>query len=209
MSLSIDYPSGLALSSLLEHTRVIPAEQYSDLHNIARGAQEAELRIQQAEQHCLSRLDSVRQQAWDQGYQSGLAAASEKTLTVLRRADQRSADSEEQLVDLVIESVGALIGELPADVMMPGLALRALRKVCEQHASVVLQVHPDSSAGVQQRLHEMAAGGGRGVNIEVHADPSMDRLDCRLETELGSVQAGLETQLAAIERALKSELNDG
>ncbi|MGI9286947.1 MAG: FliH/SctL family protein [Pseudomonadales bacterium] len=209
MSLSIDYPPDLALSSLLEDTRVIPAEQYSDLYHIARGAQEAEQRIHQAEQHCLSHLDSVRQQAWDKGYQSGLAAASEKALTVLQRADQRSTKCETQLVDLALETVRALVGELPADVVTLGLAFQALRKVCEQHASVVVQVHPDSSATLQQRLQEKGVSACRGVHIEVQADPSMDRLDCRLETELGSVQAGLETQLAAIERALKSELTDG
>lgn len=209
MALSISYPPGLALSSLVPEARVIPAEQSTDLRDIAQGAQAAEQRIQQAEQHCLSHLDSVRQQAWDQGYQSGLAAATEKTLTVLQQADQRSANNEAQLVDLALETVRALVGTLPADSATSGLALQAVRKVREQHARVIVHLHPDNGGAVRQRLQIEEAGTGRGVHIEVRADPSMNRLDCRLETELGSVQAGLKTQLAAIERALKAELSDG
>lgn len=209
MSLSISNPPGLSLTMLLAETRVIPAAHCEKLQSIAYDAQAAEQRIQQAEQQCLSQLDDVRQQAWDRGYQSGLAAASEKALTVLQQADRRSFENAEQLVDLTLEAVRALLGALPADVVTPGLALQALRKVCDQHASVTLCLHPSNCAEVKQRLQTAQADAGRGVRFEVQEDPSFDRLDCRLETELGSVHAGLETQLAAIERALKVELLGG
>jgi flagellar assembly protein FliH len=153
-------------------------------------------------------------QARRQGYQEGeeaarkrLAAPYEKALgrltaelaefATLRRRLRREA--EEDLVQLAIAVARRVLRrELSADPSaLHGIIKAALDRL-ESREILRLRLHPHDAPAAAEMLRER----GAPAQIEVAADPSLERGAFLVETARGTLDASIETQLREIERGL-------
>jgi flagellar assembly protein FliH len=115
------------------------------------------------------------------------AAAKDSALVLARKM-------AEKIVGRAVDLDPSIMGEIA------GQALAASRA---RGGAVVLRVHPDDLAAIEQTraqwLHRMASL----ASVRVVADASVGRDGCVVETPVGRLDARLQTQLDALERALR------
>jgi type III secretion protein L len=100
----------------------------------------------------------------------------------------------EKIVGRAVELDPTVMGEIV------GQALAACRA---RGGSVVLRVHPDDLAAVEQTRPHWSRRIASAADVRMVADPSVGRDGCVVETPVGRLDARLQTQLDALERALR------
>ena len=68
---------------------------------------------------------------------------------------------------------------------------------------MLLRVHPEDLAALQQERAGWLAEIGSKADVRVTADPGVGRYGCVVETAVGRLDARLQTQLDALEGALR------
>jgi flagellar biosynthesis/type III secretory pathway protein FliH len=167
-----------------------------------------ELRNQQ-----LGHIEAARQSAFAQGLAAGheqgriqardeLAAA---VATLTAQAAQAIERLRGELAALALQVVRKLMAPLAADAQLAALAQTAAIDMLPAQ-NLTLAVHPDLCDSVRARLAGGTASGLGDVatpalRFEVRGDPACGHDSCRIETELGSVDASLCAQLARLAAA--------
>jgi flagellar biosynthesis/type III secretory pathway protein FliH len=139
--------------------------------------------------------EAARREGVEAGRQEGLAQVTE-LLERARAAASAHADAAEgdlrtlavRIAEKILARELALSPAAVVDVVRAALAAAAHR------TPLVVRVHPDDVAAVRAARPE----------LDVHADPSIGRGGCLVDTEVGTIDARLDVQLAAIERALRA-----
>jgi flagellar biosynthesis/type III secretory pathway protein FliH len=139
------------------------------------------------------------------GLKQGVLAASDEvasSLTTLALAAEQERDRlRAQVGALALHVARKLLGELADDERLASLADTAARDMLPATA-LTLVVHPEQADRVRARLAHRASETARGapppLAFEVRADPTCALDSCRIETELGSVDASLDAQLARL-----------
>jgi len=145
----------------------------------------------------------------ERGYQAGLAAGREAALAEMTAlmaaaradAEEARAQARDAAIVLARRMAAKIVGhavEVAPEVMgdIAGQALAASRA---RAGAVVLRVHPEDLAAVEQARGRWGAS---ALVVRLVADPGVGRHGCVVETPAGRVDARLESQLAALERAL-------
>jgi len=168
-------------------------------------------RIQALHDQQAQRIDAARADAraagHAQGLEEGRRAARDDiaaTLNELAAAAARQHDELRlQVAALALEVVRKLMGRFAAPEQLVALADTAAREMLPaQHW--VLAVHPDRVDAVRDQLNAVAASSNLStepIPFELRADASCALDACRIETELGSVEASLDAQLQRLARA--------
>ena len=117
---------------------------------------------------------------------------------------ERAAAADAALV-LARKMAAKIIGravDLDPSVMgeIAGQALAASRS---RGGAVVLRVHPDDLAAVEQSRARWSLRIVAATDVRVVTDASVGRHGCVVETPVGRLDARLQTQLDALERALR------
>jgi flagellar assembly protein FliH len=155
--------------------------------------------------------------AYDQGYQSGGAAArvavDEEFRAALGRLSASMADivaargetirrAESDTVRLAIEIARRILHrELTVDTSALESLIRAALEKLQAQEVYRVRVHPDQETVVRACLEEV----GRGQAIEVIRDPLQLKGGAVFEIGRGSLDASIETQLSEITRGLTEQ----
>jgi flagellar biosynthesis/type III secretory pathway protein FliH len=115
------------------------------------------------------------------------AAAKDAALVLARKMAER-------IVGRAVALDPSILGEIA------GQALAASRA---RGGSVVLRVHPDDLAAVEQTRPNWSQRVAAAADVSLVADESVGRNGCVVETPVGRLDARLQTQLDALERALR------
>jgi flagellar biosynthesis/type III secretory pathway protein FliH len=115
------------------------------------------------------------------------AAAKDAALVLARKM-------AEKIVGRAVELDPSVMGEIA------GQALAASRA---RSGSVVLRVHPDDLAAVEQTRPHWSQRIAAAADVRLVADDSIGRNGCVVETAVGRLDARLQTQLDVLERALR------
>jgi flagellar assembly protein FliH len=166
-----------------------------------------------------SAAEQSRQEAWRHGCEQGHAAAKEDILPALvafADAGQSLIIFEEQLVsrcapqivrlalEIAEKMVGKALAEDPAIIV--SVLERAKQQVLEAK-QIRIRLHPDDFKFISEiRPEVIKMGQAEGRLIEVLPTEEISRGGCRLETEIGVVDATMPTQIEEIRRQL---LDDG
>ena len=151
--------------------------------------------------------EAVYQKRHEEGYQDGLEAGkmeyAEKIMDTVLSSVEYLENLETELVRLVGEVTRKFIGEMDGRERIVRLVRQALTALRGQK-KVIIRVSPREEAAVREGLAGLLKRpeGGGGDFMEVLGDPDLAPGSCRLESELGVVEAGLETQLRNLEKAL-------
>ncbi len=139
-----------------------------------------------------------------QGRRQSVADWHRQSLAAQRDAAALAARQRERLAELVVATVrGLVLSQPPQDFYAAALTL--LDKEAEDAGRMVFHVHPDDRAHVEAALQSHRARWPAGASARVEVDPQLGRRACRVESDVGYIDAGLDTQLAALARGL---LND-
>ena len=137
------------------------------------------------------------------GLEQGVHAARDEiaaTLTQLTADAQQDRERlRTQVGALALHVARKLIGELAADERLLALAETAARDALPG-ASLTLLVHPDQADAVRARLARRASADAAPA-LELRTDPTCPLDACRIDTELGSVDASLDAQLERLAAA--------
>src|SRR5690349_4940903 len=213
------------------YARFIPREELSsfatwspgDLSSARTGTSpatrvEAEPSVDPAEQHALA-VRAARQAGYQEGYRDGLVAlegfkqsfASQTTAQVgaLVRSVGEQLDALQQEM---ARAVAATAAALARQVLRSELTMRpeAVATVAEQAIAallpsarhIVLRVHPDDHALIA--AHSADAIAARGARLV--SDPAIERGGCRIESDIGLVDATIEERWRRAVAALGSDL---
>jgi len=155
-----------------------------------------------AEAH--AEAERIREQARDEGRAAGRAEVGELLARARRAVDRRIAAAEAEMRTLAVRIAERIVRrqlELAPEIVVD-VARAALDEVRGRH-DLVMRVHPDDVAVLEQARPGLLARLSVSAHILIRADAAVGRGGCVLESEVGTVDARLETQLAAIERALQ------
>ena len=161
-----------------------------------------------------AQLGQVERDAFARGFAQGEASAtatsSERGEEMLQRLTQTLQDlqrlraemirqTERQMVQLALAVARRIAHReisLDQDLLI-AMARVALERLGE-NARATVRLHPEDF---------QATGGARvgqalGTNVTVLADPHVERGGCRVESDLGTIDAGIDAQIQEIARAL-------
>jgi type III secretion protein L len=172
----------------------------SSAHDIIRQAQSEAERIRyQAEEY--------RQRGYEEGYNEGLEQGKQElTQTILginRQNEERFRNYEPELVRLAVRIAEKIIGQQvqvnPETVVH--IVAKALGAVRHQR-EIFIRVNPDDYNVIQEHKSMLLEKLSRAQDIDIRPDPNIHPGSCRIESELGTIDANLTHQLEAIERVL-------
>lgn len=192
--------TGSSVAAVLRGVRVLTPAAAAQLPRLADDLAAARHRIAHVEAEHVALLDSIRDAAQQLGYRAGHARALEELARFNAALCALACDHAGALQTLLLRALRRLLGELPPDLVLVQLAEQALLAARDDAVRVQVVVHPQHCAAVQARLSTHAANAA--LAIEVRGDPSLGPTDCRVDSGVGSIDAGLPTQLAALEAAL-------
>ncbi|RTL36312.1 MAG: hypothetical protein EKK53_23125 [Burkholderiales bacterium] len=156
-----------------------------------------------------ARLEAATAQARTEGRQQGFAQGQADARDQLGRAlaalaqQQESARAQVQqaLPQLALEVARKLIGALPTEAVLAGLAVQAARELLPAR-TWRLHVHPAQAATLQAALQAADPEDKAGLaRAEIVPDAHLGETDCRLITEFGSADASLATQVQRLAQA--------
>ncbi|GGX75311.1 FliH/SctL family protein [Saccharospirillum salsuginis] len=183
--------------SLVAQTRRIPKAAFRELEHADRILREAESVWQDARHEA----DALRRRAFDEGRQAGWDQALAETLDTLTDAQHQAQafaeQSDRRVLQLAAELVRKILPRLSTQDIVDDLLLQALNAM-NAGRYIQVRVHPDHRALVEQTLARRGGGPGPAESVTVVTDPTLDRYDCRVESELGRIEAGFHQQLAAL-----------
>ena len=163
-----------------------------DLSLFIQSRSEAITRIREAEIRCLGELEELRLQAKQQGYQAGLQQALVEIEGEIEHIKQVACQHRQQIVELVIQCVKKLCGDLPADLLVP----KMIQKVLDEQVDAVhvnVSVHPEIGKLLSSLNSE-------AVSIEANADLGMT--DVRIENSEFIMSVSLQDQINRLHQQL-------
>jgi flagellar assembly protein FliH len=220
--LNIPAPEGSKAG--LSYTRFIPREELGEVQRWQPGSfGDARPRPGQgdqrtkgpSEQEWLARVESTRQQAYEEGYRDGMAALEDfkKTYTaqagarlgqLVQSFDAQWAELENRMADAVSRSAVLLAQQVLRNELrtnpslVQAVAAEALNTVLMSARQVLVRVHPDDLPLVAEGAGEALQA--RGARLQ--ADPSVQRGGCSVESDAGTVDATIENRWARAVQAM-------
>lgn len=165
-------------------------------------------------------LETVHEEARQQGYQDGLTAGEAKLEQASRALSDALAEiqhlresvlinSRQDMLNLVMTIAEQLVQQeltLKADAILP-VVERALKSAVRSE-NMRVKVHPGDLETVTEHKPLFLASVSGLTAISFEADASMTPGGCKIESDLGEVDATLETQLEEIRSALADAMGD-
>ena len=163
-------------------------------------------------------LASLERDAYSRGFAQGEAngqqAAATRSEAMLRQLTQTLAElttlrtqmirqTERQMVELALAVARRIVmREVTIDHdLLIAMARVALERLGES-TRVTVRLHPDEYEATNAgRIAEII-----GSNVMVLADPRVGRGGCRVETDLGTLDAGVDAQIQELGRALLGDI---
>lgn len=154
-----------------------------------------------------SKAEDYRQMGYEAGYQEGFEAGkaqlTETILELNRATEDKFKQFEPELVRLAVKIAEKIIGHQAAInpdlvVQIVGKALGSVRHQREIYLRVNAEDYETLAANKPVLLDRLS----RAQDIDIRPDPNIPRGGCRIESEIGTVEASVDKQLAAIERVL-------
>jgi flagellar assembly protein FliH len=166
-------------------------------------------------------LEALRQEAYAQGRQDGLDEARERfgrAADALGRGLEEVARLRESLLSGSSHDMLRLVMTVARQVVQTEISInqelvlktieRALQAAVQADSHRIL-VAPEDLALVKEKKPLFLASIHGLKNVTIEADPSVSPGGCRLESELGEVDATVESQLEEIRRTLTAAIGEG
>lgn len=156
-------------------------------------------------------MDTMHHDARQKGYKEGFTRAQHDYAVKINDALIERAEIidklEYSLVDMLIDSLKTIIGDMDADSALQRIAINALRKAGRAQFAK-LRVHPDRVESVQHVIQSIKKEFEGLEWIEVLADTNLQPEDCLLQTQAGILDFSLDTQLRVLKQCLRARVRE-
>jgi type III secretion protein L len=166
---------------------------------------EAEARAQRIGEEAERAFAAEKARGYTEGMATAQAEIAEQMLEIVARSVEYLANAEGEVARTVMLCLRKILGETPEEEVVIRAARNALA-VVRNEARVTLAVRPEVQDAVRERIGEVLHGNGGIGFLEVTGDAGLEPGGCRLETEVGVVDASIEVQIQAIEAAMRARL---
>ncbi|WP_406546766.1 HrpE/YscL family type III secretion apparatus protein [Succinimonas sp.] len=192
--------------AVAEGVRIIRRDDMQTLHDaneiIVKSREIADGIRQKAEEDYQRRY----QEGFEKGQTEGKGEYTEKIMDLIMSQVDSLAELENDMAQVVIDSVTKIIGELPDNEQIVRVVRKAINTV-RGMKRVTIRVAPDDENAVRQDLGMLLVSpDGRTGYIDLVGDASMKHGDCILETPMGIINAGLEFQLGILKKSIQSRV---
>ncbi|MCP5091494.1 MAG: hypothetical protein GY949_11285 [Gammaproteobacteria bacterium] len=203
-----------AALSIASNRRVLRACEMPSLEHAAALCARLDAMLRDQPTQLAEQRECARAEGYARGLEQGRAAAREETANALTAMSQALQATREQLhadtATLALAVVDKLMGRFSNTERLAGLAATAAREAVfgagETQPALTLTVHPDQVDAVREQLAARSAG-EYAPPIKVQDDPDCGPHACRLDSELGSIEATLDVQLARLAQAWNLDSN--
>ncbi|WP_299394757.1 HrpE/YscL family type III secretion apparatus protein [Pelagibius sp.] len=185
--------------------RVLRAADYQKTVTAAELISEAEAKAAAIQAAAQAEYDALKARGYDDGMAEAKAEVAEQIVTIVTRSVDFMANAERDIARTVLVCLRKVLGEFTEEELVLRQARAALH-VVRSEPRVTLRVRPEVEENLRERLGEILRGQGEVSFLEIVADEGMERGGCRLETEVGVVDASLDLQLKALEKAILSRV---
>ncbi|MCL2001648.1 MAG: HrpE/YscL family type III secretion apparatus protein [Planctomycetes bacterium] len=199
------FPEGNAAPG--PEVRVLRAADYMTLVETREALAQARTEAEGIRKKAEDAYEERRREGFAEGLLEGKAELAAQLLETLTASVDQVAAMESQLVDVVIQSVRAILGSFDHEELVAKVVANALRLVRDEK-KILLRVAAGDADAVTARLEDICRrypGMGR---VDVAADPALMPGGCVLETEIGVVDASLDRQLTIIEETYRRHLEE-
>jgi type III secretion protein L len=166
---------------------------------LQKANQEAEAIVRKAEEDSAKQ----RQNAYDTGYQEGLAQTTELMIKARMEHEQFVKNANRDVMDLAFKIAEKIIGkqlEIEPETII-SIVKQAMQNV-RQSKQLTIRVHPDDAKLLKENEEELQETLGRQRILDVVEDKKVQRGGCIIESEIGTVEAQLQTQLERLKKIL-------
>lgn len=154
-----------------------------------------------------AKADEIFEEARRQGYAAGKEEAATEAIEMIARlridTERWTRAIETEMIEMVMRSVGRVIGEMDDIELVQRVAAVALAELRDV-GRVSLHVAPKDHAAVRDHIAILAQAFPQVVIVDVAPDRDVEPGGAILKSAIGSVDARLSTQLDGLRRALSS-----
>lgn len=187
--------------SLTPTKKILKAKEYGAFVQaqeiIALAKEEAAAIKQKAQED----YEAEKKRGFKEGMLEGKEKISEHMVTSVATTVQQLESFEGEVIEIVMNAVKRIIGELDDTERISRVVKKALAVVRNQK-KIILRVHPKDSERLQKQLDTILEDFPGIAFLDITPDSRMKEGDCMLETDIGSVDARIAVQLEAIKKSL-------
>jgi len=181
--------------------RVLKAADYAQTAAAAEVLAEAKAEAQAISDKAQADYEALKARGYSDGLAEAKAEVAEQIMTIVTRSVDFMAHAEHDIARTVLVCLRKVLGEFPEEELVLRQARAALH-VVRSEPRITLRVRAEVEENLRERLGEILRGQGEVSFLEIVVDEGMEAGGCRLETEVGVVDASLELQLQALEKVI-------
>ena len=185
--------------------RVLAPEDYQAVASADDLLADARARADAIVEEAKAHYEAEKQRGYDEGMAAAKPEIAEQMMTLVDRSVGYLANAEHQVAETVLICLRKVLGEFPEE----ELVLRAARAglaAMRNEERVTLRVRPEVETALRDRVDEILRDNNGIGYLEIAADGGLPERGCRLETELGIVDASIDQQIAALETVVRAQV---
>lgn len=182
-------------------TKVVKAEDYSAYLKAQEIIDLANQKAAGIEEDARKAFEEEKKRGYEEGMEEGSQKMSELMIESIAKSVQNFEDFENDVIQVVDDAIRKILGELDDKELIGRIVRNALGMVRDQKRVTVI-VNPSELDTVRPQLSDLLAQYPSINVIDITSDPRVKAGGCKLETEMGVVDASLDTQLDAIKKSL-------
>lgn len=189
--------------------KIIPKEALERLYDANEIIDKARKVALEVEKKAQEDYDKRFKEGYEVGVEEGKSEYTFKILEMVTAQLDSLEGLEKQLVEVVINAIAKVIGEIDRDDLIVRVVRQGLNAV-RGEKRILIKVSLNEEAAVREDLKAflLSADGSSGY-IEVLGDPTLRSGDCILETPMGVVEASLRSQLTILNKSLRERVGNG
>lgn len=187
-------------------TRILKAHEVAVLHQASAVLLAAQQRSEATRLHAEEAYATRKEEGYQDGLDEGRLENAEKLMETALSSVAFIEGIETTLVDVVVQALRKIVGDMNPDERIVGIIRQALTTVRNQQR-VIVRVAPADEAAVRTAFASMLQRvPGDSSFLDLLVDARLETGSCILESALGVVDASMETQLMAMENAFKMKI---
>lgn len=186
-------------------TKVLKAGDYSAKLTGEEIIKKAEEKAAEIVEEAQKVYESEKVRGYDEGMAEGNEKISELMIDSVARSVQNFEEFENDIVSIVVQALRKVIGEMDKHELISKVVKNAMEQVRNQK-KVTIIVNPSEGDLVNKQVDGLLKEFPLVSFIHVESDARIEVGGCKLETDMGVVDASLATQLESIRRSLEKSI---
>lgn len=183
-------------------TVVLKAKDYGAKLSAENTIKLAEKKAAQIIEEAKAVYASEKQRGYDEGLQAGNEKIAEMMMDNVTKSLKNFEEFENDMVNIVIQALRKIIGDMDKRELIKSVVHSAMEQVRNQKRVNVI-VNPSELEYVKGMLEDILKTFPLVSFLNVESDPRVSSGGCKLETDVGVVDASIETQINSIKRSLE------